>query len=153
MTHVHHHGCRGVTLTGNTFWMGYKHNLLVEDCRQIVIGPNALERNPAYAYGNSRTTNNAVVFRDSSDCTLTGLHIEGTQTVEAGLVLENCNRFNITGCTILDCDNAGLLAKNLTHSRISGCLIRDDREGKKTPCIKLEGGRGNQVVDNLTSDD
>ncbi len=60
MTNVHLNGCRGVTLTGNTFWMGYKHNLLVEDCRQIVVGANALERNPAYAYGNSQMTNNAV---------------------------------------------------------------------------------------------
>jgi hypothetical protein len=151
MTNVHLNGCRGVTLTGNTFWMGYQHNLLVEDCRHIVVGANNLERNPAYAYGTSKTTHNAVIFRDCHDCTLNGLHIGGTHTAEAGLVLETCNRFNITGCTILDCDNAGLVARNLTHSRISGCLIRDDRQGATTPSIKLEGGRGNQIIDNLTS--
>ena len=125
--------------------MGYKHNLLVEDCRQIVVGQNALERNPAYAYGTSQSTHNAVIFRDCADCTLNGLHIEGTQMAEAGLVLENCHRFNVTGCTILDCDNAGLLLRNLTRSRISGCLIRDDRPGRQTPPIKTEGGSGNQV--------
>jgi hypothetical protein len=152
VTNVHLKGTRGVALAGNTFWMGYKHNLLVEDCQQIVVGANALERNPAYAYGTSTTTHNAVVFKNCSDCTLSGLHIQGSHTVEAGLVLENCSRFNITGCTILDCDNAGLLARNLTNSRISGCLIRDDREGQKTPSLKIEGGKGNQIVDNLTSD-
>jgi hypothetical protein len=152
ITNVHLNGCRGVTLTGNTFWMGYKHNLLVEDCRQIVVGPNALERNPAYAYGNSTTTHNAVIFRNCADCTLSGLHIEGTHTAEAGLVLDDCRRMNITGCTILDCDNAGLLARKLTNSRISGCLIRDDREGRTTPSIKIEAGAGNQIVDNLTND-
>lgn len=152
MTNVHLKGCRGITLTGNTFWMGYQHNLLVEDCRQIVVGPNALERNPAYAYGTAKTTQNATIFRDCADCTLSGLSIEGTHTVEAGLVLENCKRFNITGCTILDCDQAGIVARNLTHSRISGCLIRDDREGNKTPAMKIEGGQGNQIVDNLTND-
>jgi hypothetical protein len=151
-TNVHLSGARGVTLTGNTFWMGYEHNLLVEDCQQIVIGPNALERNPAYAYGNSTSTQNATIFRNCSDCTISGLHIQGTHTTAAGLQLIDCNRFNITGCTILDCDNTGLLARNLTNSRISGCLIRDDREGKKTPSIKLDGGSGNQVVDNLTND-
>jgi hypothetical protein len=152
VTNVHLKGARGVTLTGNTFWMGYKHNLLVEDCQQIVIGANALERNPAYHYGNSRSTHNATIFRDSSDCTISGLHIHGAHTAEAGLLLENCNRFNITGCTILDCDNAGLLARNLTNSRISQCLVRDDRPGAKTPSIKIEGGSGNQVENNLTND-
>jgi hypothetical protein len=149
MTNVHLRGARGVTLTGNTFWMGYKHNLLVEDCQQIVVGPNALERNPAYSYGKSATAENAVIFRNSADCTLTGLHITGTHTVEAGLLLENCNRFNITACSILDCDNAGLAARNLTNSRISGCLIRDDREGRRTPAMTISGD-GNQIVDNLT---
>ena len=152
ITNVHLRGARGVTLTGNTFWMGYQHNLLVEDCRQIVVGPNAFERNPAYAYGTAATTHNAVIFRDSADCTLQGLHIEGVHSAEAGLLLENCQRFNVTGCTILDCDNVGLLARNLKHSRIGGCLIRDDREGKNTPSIKIEAGEGNQVDDDLTSD-
>jgi hypothetical protein len=151
-TNVHLNGTRGVTLTGNTFWMGYEHNLLVEDCQQIVLGANALERNPAYAYGNSTTTKNATVFRNSSDCTLSGLHIQGTHTTAAGLILENCNRFNITGCSILDCDNAGILATNLTNSRISDCIVRDDRPEAKTPSIKVEGGSGNQIVDNLTND-
>jgi hypothetical protein len=141
-----------VTLTGNTFWMGYQHNLLVEDCQQIVVVGNALERNPAYAYGNSTTTHNATIFRDCADCTLSGLHIQGTHTAAAGLVLEDCHRFNVTGCTILDCDNAGLLARNLTNSRISGCLIRDDREGRATPAMQIVGGKGNQIVDNLTNE-
>lgn len=149
MTNVHLKGARGVTLTGNTFWMGYTHNLLVEDCRQIVVGPNALERNPAYAYGNSTTTLNAVYFHNSSDCTLTGLHITGTRG--AGLMLQDCNRFNITGCSILDCD-IGVMALNLTNSRISGCLIGDDREGSKAPAMTITGGSGNQITDNLTND-
>ncbi|MBC8876015.1 MAG: right-handed parallel beta-helix repeat-containing protein, partial [Planctomycetes bacterium] len=37
---VHLKDCRGVAITGNTFWMGFKHNLLVEDCSNIVVGPN-----------------------------------------------------------------------------------------------------------------
>src|SRR5690606_34998692 len=98
-----------------------------------------------------KTKHNAVIFRDCSDCTLSGLHIEGTHTVEGGLLLENCRRFNISGCTILDCENAGLVARNLTNSIITGCLIRDDREGSKTPAMKIEG-EGNVVANNAVGE-
>ncbi len=146
---VHLVGCRGIALAGNTLWMGFEHNLLVEDCAQIVLGANVLERNPGYNYGKSATTINAVVFRNCADCTVNGLHVEGVHTAEAGVVLENCTRFNFTGCTILDCENAGLIARNLTNSRISDCLIRDDRKvEKRAVALKVIGGSGNQIVDN-----
>lgn len=150
-TNVHLNGARGVTLSANTFWMAYQHNLLVEDCQQIVLSGNAFERNPAYGEIKGRIANNAIVFRNCADCTLSGLHIEGSRAVKAGLILETCTRFNVTGCSILNCDNAGIFAKHLTGSRISGCLIRDDRTNPAGPSIKVESGRGNQIVDNLTS--
>jgi len=153
MVNIHLAGCRGVTLTGNTLWMGYRHNLLVEDCTQIVVGPNILERNPAYAYGNCATTINATVFRNCSDCTITGLHVQGVHTAEAGILLEDCTRLNLTGCTILDCENTGLLARNLINSRISDCLISDDRHvEKRSDSIKVIGGSGNQIINNLVSE-
>ncbi|MBN8628297.1 MAG: right-handed parallel beta-helix repeat-containing protein, partial [Planctomycetes bacterium] len=131
MCNVHLSGCRDVTLTGNTFWMGYEHNLLVEDCTAIVLAGNVLDRNPAYAYGNAGTTKNAVVFRNSRDCTVSGLHIQGVrgEGVEAGMVVDNCDRFNIHGCTLLDNEPVGLLLRDVKRSRVSDCLIRDDREG------------------------
>lgn len=131
MCNVHLSGCRDVTLAGNTFWMGYEHNLLVEDCTAIVLAGNALDRNPAYAYGNAGTTKNAVVFRNSRDCTVSGLHIQGVrgEGVEAGMVVDNCDRFNIFGCTLLDNEPVGLLLRDVKRSRVSDCLIRDDREG------------------------
>jgi hypothetical protein len=53
---------RGVTITGNTFWMGYEHNLKVEKSEHIVVGPNDFQRNPRYDYGNATTTKNAILF-------------------------------------------------------------------------------------------
>ncbi|HEV7279465.1 MAG TPA: right-handed parallel beta-helix repeat-containing protein [Pirellulaceae bacterium] len=130
-TNVHLDGARGVTLHGNTFWMGYDENLLVENSTQIVAGANAFERNPAYDYGNATTTKNAVIFRDCRDCTLQGLHIQGV-TADAGLLIERCSRMNVTGCTVLDCDGPELLLRNVTDSRVSGCLLQDDRaEGER----------------------
>lgn len=146
---VHLKACRGVTLSGNTFWMGYKHNLLVEDCSSVVLGANNFDRNPRYAYGNTQDANNSLVFRDSEDCVLNALHVTNVWRDPAGVTVEKCRRFNITNCTILDCDHVGLLLKQVTHSRVSGCLIRDDRKGSDSVSLKIVGGEGNLVVDNL----
>jgi hypothetical protein len=146
---VHLKDCRGVSLVGNTFWQGYAHNLLVEDCSNIIVGPNNFDRNPRYNYGNTQQANNGLVFRDCDDCTLTGLHITQVWRQPAGLLLERCRRMNVTGCTVLDCDHVGLWLKDVSDSRVSGCLIRDDRPGTESISLKTTGGRNNQIVDNL----
>ncbi len=146
---VHLRDCRGVVLTGNTFWMGFTHNLLIEDCSDIILGPNNFDRNPLYNYGNSLDARNSLVVRNSEDCTLTGLHVTNVWREPAGLLLEGCKRMNVTNCTILDCDNVGLLLKDVTNSRVSDCLIRDDRENAKSASLVVTGGQGNMVVHNL----
>ncbi|MCB9872649.1 MAG: right-handed parallel beta-helix repeat-containing protein [Planctomycetaceae bacterium] len=146
---LHLKDCRGVAITGNTFWQGYSHNLLVEDCSNIVVGPNNFDRNPRYDYGNTKEANNGLVFRNSVDCTLTGLHITNVWRSPAGLQIANVDRFSITNCTILDCDAGGLLLENARNSRVSDCLIRDDRAESAGFSIHVVGGEGNQIVDNL----
>ncbi len=146
---IHLKDCRGVAMTGNTFWMGYQHNLLIEDCSNVVIGPNNFDRNPRYNYGNTSEANNSLVIRRSEDCTLTGLHITNVWRDPAGLLIEDCRRMNIFGCTILDCDNIGLLLKNVSNSTVMGCLIRDDRPGAKSVPLKAVGGKGNRIAADL----
>lgn len=146
---VHLKDCRGVAITGNTFWQGYAHNLLIEDCSNIVVGLNNFDRNPRYDYGNTQDAKNGLVFRNSVDCTLTGLHITNVWRSPAGLLIEDADRFNITNCTILDCDTVGLLLKNVRNSRVSDCLIRDDRLDSNGLSMQVLGGEGNQIVDNL----
>ncbi len=146
---VHLRDCRGVVLTGNTFWMGFTHNLLIEDCSDIILGPNNFDRNPLYNYGNSLEARNSLVIRHCEDCTLTGLHVTNVWREPVGLLIESCKRMNITNCTILDCDNVGLLLKDVTNSRVSDCLIRDDRENAKSASLVVTGGQGNMIVHNL----
>jgi hypothetical protein len=146
---LHLKDCRGAAITGNTFWIGYEHDLLIEDCSNIVVGPNIFDRNPRYDYGNTAQANSGVVIRGSVDCTLTGLQITNVRRKPAGLLIEDCRRFNVTNCTILDCDNVGLLAKNLRDSRISGCLIRDDRPNAQSLSLQASGGAGNMIIGNL----
>jgi hypothetical protein len=146
---VHLKDCRGVVLTGNTFWKGYTHNLLIEDCSNIIVGANNFDRNPRYNYGNSLDARNSLLVRNSADCTLSDLHVTNVWQAPAGLTIENCKRMNVTNCTILDCDNVGLLLKEVVGSRISGCLICDNRPNAESISLKAIGGKGNMIVNNL----
>lgn len=146
---LHLRDCRGVTISGNTFWQGYRHNLLIERCSSVVMGANNFDRNPRYNYGNTSKANNGLVVRDSENCIISGAHITNVWRDPAGLLIENCRRMNITGCTILDCDNVGLLLKNVVDSRVSDCLISDDREDSTSLPLQVVDGHGNQIIDNL----
>lgn len=141
-TNVWLESCRGVTLTGNTFWMGFEHNLLIDDCSHIVMAANNFDRNPRYDYGIAKTAKNRLLVRNSQDCTLTGLHISQVFK-SAALTLENCNRFNISGLTILDCD-LGLQLTNVSRSLFSSCLIDDGRSDNTSRKVNIEGGSGNR---------
>jgi Pectate lyase superfamily protein/Periplasmic copper-binding protein (NosD) len=142
-TNIHLVGARGVTITGNTLWQGYAHNLLIEDSQQVVLGANMLERNPLYGYTSEAS--NKVIFKGCRDCTIQGLHVHQVIDAEAGVVLDKCDRMHLTGCTILDCDNAALLVKDTTNSRITGNLMRDDRPESKPGkrLVDVIGGEGN----------
>jgi hypothetical protein len=141
---------RGVSIVGNTFWMGYEHNLRVEHSEHIVVGPNDFQRNPRYDYGDATTTKNAIVFRDCTDCTLTGIHVHGVHGVPDAVLIEKCSRFNIVGLTILDCEGTALKLKDFTNSRVSDCLIRYDLlGGKGTRSLAVEGGSGNLFANNM----
>lgn len=141
---------RGVTISGNTFWMGYEYNLRVENSEHVVVGPNDFQRNPRYDYGDATTTKNALLFRDCADCTLTGLHVHNVRGVPAAVLLERCNRFNVVGCTVLDCEAVGLELKEVTNSRVSDCLIRNDlKDGEKGKAFVVAGGTGNLFANNV----
>jgi hypothetical protein len=137
---------RGVTITGNTFWMGFAGDLRAEDCSNVAVGSNNFDRNPAYDYGRSLTAKGGVVLRNCRDCSLVGLHLNGVHGTAAGLILENCRRMLVASATILDCDGAGVLLDRVSDSRVSGCLIRNDipRTRPWTP-IKVLAGRGNSI--------
>lgn len=141
--------CRGVTLVGNTFWMGYQHNLRVENCDQLTLGSNLFERNPGYDYGTAATTKNAILFKKCRDATLVGNHAEGIRAEPACVVFEECERFNLTGNTVLDCDDVGILMSNCKNCRVSGTMARHDGAGSADAwSMKVVGGSGNIFTDN-----
>lgn len=142
-TNVWLESCRGVTLSGNTFWMGFEHNLLLEDCTHVVMAANNFDRNPRYDYGVAKSSKNQIVLRQCSDCTLTGLHVSQVKAVPA-VWLEDCARLNVSGLTILDCE-FGLHLKNVSRSSFTACLI--DQSGQPNSSsrdVTIEGGSGNR---------
>jgi hypothetical protein len=142
-TNIHLVGARGVTITGNTFWQGYAHNLLVEDSLQVVVGANMMERNPLYGY--TAEGKNGVVFRGCQDCTIDGLHLHNAIDSEAGLVIDKCKRMHVVGCTILDCDKVGLLVRGSDQVVWDSLMIRDDREGSRSVPVQVIDKDGNTV--------
>jgi hypothetical protein len=146
-TNIHLSGARGVTITGNTFWQGYAHNLLVEDSSQIVLVANLMERNPMYGYTDEAKNN--VVFKNCRDCTISGLQLHNVLESEAGLTLAGCRRMHVTGNTILDCGPIGMLLADLEGSRVADNMIRDDRDKAASIPLKATGGSGNWITDNM----
>ncbi|MGW8182240.1 MAG: right-handed parallel beta-helix repeat-containing protein, partial [bacterium] len=144
---IHLKDSRGISIVGNTFWQGYQHNLLVENSSQIVVGPNLFDRNPDY--GELESTN-SLLFRNSQECTLTGLHMKGMRSAPAALTLENCRWFNITSCTILDSNTSGILLSETEYTRVSDCLIKSPKSSAvRSSSIRVEEGRHNMISDNL----
>jgi parallel beta helix pectate lyase-like protein/pectate lyase-like protein len=138
---------RGVSITGNTFWEGFEHDLLIEDSQCVVVGPNDFDRNPRYVVnGHWSQDFNGLVLRRCEDCKLSGILIKGVWHKNAAVMLQDCRRCTVTDCSILDCDGAGLWLKNAHLCRVSDCMIRDDRNpAQATVSFKMEGGKDNWV--------
>lgn len=142
---------RGVAITGNTIWKGYTSNLQIENCQNVVMSGNVFDRNPRYGYGDANEAKLGATFTDCTDCTITGNHFYGEVLAEAALVLRRCQRFNVTGCTLLDYGRCGLLLDQVTRSRVSDCLIRDDRPQAEGLSIARHGDNDVQVSDCMLS--
>ena len=154
MVNIHLLHARGVSITGNTFWEGFEHDLLIEESDSVVVGLNDFDRNPRYVVnGNWAKDRNGIVVRRCADVKLHGLLIKGVWGKAAAVLLERCTRSTVQDCSILDSDGIGLFLKNSQRCRVSGCTIRDDRAKKKaTLSLKQDGGEDNWISDNWLPD-
>lgn len=145
---LHLKDCRGVAISGNTFWEGFEHNMLLEGCSNVVMGANVFDFNANYR--RPEVSKNSVRISNCEDCTVSGLQITNV-TDAAGLLVEDSKRLNISGCSILDCNNAGLILRRVTDSIVSGCIIRNDTGTSGFEAIRNEGGKNNLIGNNLLS--
>lgn len=144
---------RGVTITGNTFWEGFQHDLVVTDCSNIVVTGNNFDRNPRYLVnGNDNAEMNGIVFLRCEDSILNNNVISGVWKQRAAVDIESCNRLQICHNSVLDSDGVGLRLDQVTNSMVIGNIIRDDREedkrSKATSLITV-GGKDNEIEQNV----
>lgn len=152
---LHVKDARGVTVTGNTFWSGFRHDLLVENSGNVVVNGNNFDRNPRYIVNNTRDEeDNGLLIRDCADSMLTGNVVRGVWHKAAAVDVERCRRMQIAHNSILDCDGIGLRLKQVSHSVIADNIIRDDREhesGRGSKSLMIEGGLDNHFGANILS--
>ena len=122
-TNIEITNARGVSITGNTLWKGYADNLRVRNSANVVFGNNVCERNPRYHYGDGATSKNAIRFENCTGVTFNGNLIHDVTAGKAGVLISNCSRVNVSGCSILECGPVGVLIADCKDSRISGCLV------------------------------
>lgn len=123
---------RGVTITGNTFWEGFQHDLVVTDSDNVVVTGNNFDRNPRYLVnGNDNAEKNGIVFQRCTDSIFNNNVISGVWKQRAAVDIESCNRLQISHNSILDSDGTGLRLEQVTNSMVAGNIIRDDREGEQ----------------------
>jgi len=148
---IHH--SRGVTVTGNTFWEGFQHDLVVEDSGNVVVTGNNFDRNPRYLVnGNDNAEKNGIVFLRCEDSIFNNNVISGVWKQRAAVDVEACNRLQICHNSVLDSDGVGIRLEQVTNSLITGNLIQDDRDKElrsKEPSLIIVGGKRNLIEQNM----
>ncbi len=144
---------RGVTVTGNTFWEGFQHDLVVTDSDNVVVTGNNFDRNPRYLVnGNDNAEKNGIVFQRCTDSIFNNNVISGVWKQRAAVDIDSCNRLQISHNSVLDSDGAGLRLEKVTNSMVTGNIIRDDREEdkrSKESSLIIVGGKDNVIEQNV----
>lgn len=145
---IHLENSRGVTITGNTFWMGADYHLLAENSSHVIFSANLLEHNPDY--GDLESSANGIEFRNCAFCTLSDLHVEQDVDRQAYLTIRNSDSMNISDSFIVGYRRAGILMDEVERSRVSTCTIRpSEAAGADQIAIDVQGGQDNMIVNNI----
>ncbi|MER3417062.1 MAG: hypothetical protein C4297_12745 [Gemmataceae bacterium] len=122
-TVLHLVGCRGVTLTGNALYSGYRYALLAQQCQNLIVCGNSIDRNSDYPGPST----DQVAFEDCRQVVVQGTVVEHAHPggrVEASVTLHGCENVLMTGCQILAARRRGLLIGQCRHVRIADCIVR-----------------------------
>jgi hypothetical protein len=145
---------RGVTVSANTFWEGFSHDLLIEDSSNIVVTGNNFDRNPRYLVnGYDLAEKNGVVIMRTEDSIFSSNIVSGVWRKAAAVDIKDCRRLQISNNSVLDSDGTALRLINTQQSVVMGNLLRDDRPAdKRSPAASLEvSGEDNLIGPNQLS--
>ena len=131
---------RGVTISANTFWEGFAHDLVIEDSSNIVVVGNNLDRNPRYLVnGFALAERNGVLINRVKDSSFSNNIVSGVWRKEAAVDINECLRLQISNNSVLDSDGIALRLKRSKRCVVIGNMLRDDRpDGEKSQSVSLE---------------
>jgi hypothetical protein len=125
---LHLVACRGVVVSGNSLYGGYRHALLAEDSEQLVLAGNSIDHNPDYK-GEST---DRVVLRGCRNVNLSGLLHQHTRPTSdedpSSWEIRDCENVSVSGCQIVGARVRGLAVHGSSIVRIADCTIRGPRE-------------------------
>jgi hypothetical protein len=157
-TNVHLVRSCSTVLTGNAIYAAHHKNLLIEDCRNIVVGANSIDHNTDL--GTERQLATGVRIFRSRDISLTGVQIKdaiaGRHTHpeapplerEALIEIANCERITASGLHVIDGVPYGISVADSSDVSIVASTILEAREEKLSiAAVRWTGsGRGNMLA-------
>ncbi len=150
-TALHLVACRGVVISGNSLYSGYRHVLLAEDAEHLVLSGNSIDHNPEYPGPSA----DRVVLRGCRNVTASGLLHQHTRAAggedPASWEVRDCGNVSITGCQILGARSRGIAVLNSAVVRIADCTVRgpQDAAGFRTAVEVDAASRHVLVVNNF----
>jgi polygalacturonase len=139
--------CRGVVVSGNCIYSGYRYSLTAEDSEHLVLSGNSIDHNPEY---KGKSTDQ-LVLRGCRNVNLTGLLMqhsrEAEEEIDASVVFEGCENVNMTGCQVLGARSQGIAVRDSRVVRVSDSAIRprqDDKAFKAS--IRVDGSSSVMVT-------
>jgi len=143
------HSCRGVVISGNSLYGGYRHSIWAENAEHLVIGPNSIDHNSDYK-GNST---DQIVLRNCRNVTMTGVilqHIRpAVDPVTSSIELRGCQNVNMTGIQIIGARTRGIALENCSVVRIADSTIRGTTDDKAyRAAVTVDGQCANVMVVN-----
>jgi polygalacturonase len=143
---IHLSACRGVVVSGNNLYSGYRHALRAEDSDHLVVTGNSIDHNPDY---RGKSTDQ-VVLRNCRHVSFTGNLCQHTReseaAVEATLEVRDCDGVNITGCQFVHPRTRGVWLAGSKVVRIAECSFRAAEEDKAFRASVAADGKSRQVV-------
>jgi len=152
---VHLTACRGLALTGNHVYGGYRHNFRLEGCEDLTLSANVFGHN---YWVPTREIDNNVSLEDCSDCVLQGLQFRGApsggtswtenweggsaRVHEAAFEFLRCRRLLITGCQVKDPNPVGMQFTDCSGVHLASCQIEDSRAVPKLRAALVWKGSG-----------
>ncbi len=137
---LHLDGVRGATVCGNTMWMGFQHNCLLEHCQEIVLSGNNMNRNPRYRHSQADTARHSVMVRDSEDISILGLMLRGARDPAGACRIERCRRIVISGTQITGCADPHLRMEDCQEVVIGDSVIGTTHsDGREVIAMQWKG--------------